>query len=158
MLEGDSALVESAIKEYYFNHFDLIGVPTKISQREFGYQKINGGMTRHIAIRDVKELHLLLMRETPSDVYCSNAYYSFPNMPMSEKDWKGADLIFDIDAKDLGLSCRNDHSVSRCSGCHGVSAGKAASCASCGSSKSETVSVACKNCMTEAKREVRKLE
>ncbi len=82
MLERDAALVENAIKEYYFNHHDLIPVPPKIGEREFGYQKFNGGMTRHIAIRDIKELHLLLMRETPSDVYCSNAYYSFPSMPM----------------------------------------------------------------------------
>ncbi len=157
MLEKDSALVEGAFKEYYFNHFDLIGIPSKIIQREFGYQKINGGMIRHIAINDIKELHLLLMRETPSDVYCSNAYYSFPSMPMSEKDWKGADLIFDIDAKDLRLSCRNDHSVSRCSECHNVTAGKQSTCAKCGSIKSETVSVVCKNCIDESKKEVKKL-
>ncbi|MGB9004034.1 MAG: DNA primase, partial [Nitrosotalea sp.] len=120
MLEKDIPLVENAIKEYYFNHFDLVSIPPKLTQREFGYQKINGGMIRHIAIKDNKDLHLLLMKETPSDVYCSNAYYSFPNLPMSEKDWKGADLIFDIDAKDLALSCRNDHSVFKCSSCHGA--------------------------------------
>ncbi|MDE1830013.1 MAG: DNA primase [Thaumarchaeota archaeon] len=157
MLEKDVSLVEGAIKEYYFNHFDLIGIPSKISQREFGYQKINGGMIRHVAINDIKELHLLLMRETPSDVYCSNAYYSFPSMPMSEKDWKGADLIFDIDAKDLGLSCRNDHSVSRCSECHDTVIGKQTACAKCGSTKSELVSVACKNCIAESKVETKKL-
>ncbi len=157
MIEKNSALVENAIKEYYFNHFDLICVPPKISQREFGYQKINGGMIRHVAIKDIKELHLLLMQETPSDVYCSNAYYSFPNMPMSEKDWKGADLIFDIDAKDLALPCRNDHSVSRCSACNDVILGKQNVCTKCGSTKSETVSVTCKNCIEESKKEVKKL-
>lgn len=157
MLEKDASLVEGAIKEYYFNHHSLIPVPQKISEREFGYQKINGGMTRHIAIRDIKDLHLLLMRETPSDVYCSNAYYSFPAMPMSEKDWKGADLIFDIDAKDLGLPCRESHSVSRCGTCGAASAGKTPACPSCGSAKSETVSVTCKDCIEESKKEVKKL-
>ncbi len=157
MLEKDSVFVENAIKEYYFNHFDLVCVPPKITQREFGYQKINGGMIRHIAIKDIKELHLLLMQETPSDVYCSNAYYSFPNMPMSEKDWKGADLIFDIDAKDLALPCRNDHTISRCGACNGIMVGKQSLCTRCGSAKSETVSVTCKKCIEESKKEVKKL-
>ncbi|NHI04104.1 DNA primase small subunit [Candidatus Nitrosotalea sp. TS] len=157
MLEKDVILVENAIKEYYFNHFDLVNIPPKLTQREFGYQKINGGMIRHIAIRDSKDLHLLMMKETPSDVYCSNAYYSFPSMPMSEKDWKGADLIFDIDAKDLALSCRNDHSVFKCSSCHGTTLGKQSACPQCGSTKFEIVSVACKNCIGESKKEVKKL-
>ena len=153
MHEKDSAVVENAIKEYYFNHFDLVSVPPKPTQREFGYQKINGGMIRHIAIRDIRELHLLLMRETPSDVYCSNAYYSFPSMPMSEKDWKGADLIFDIDAKDLALPCRNDHSVSRCGSCGGAFQGKQVSCPACGSSRCETTSVACRYCIDASKKD-----
>lgn len=55
MLEKDVTLVENAIKEYYFNHFDLVSVPPNPTQREFGYQKINGGMIRHIAIKDNKE-------------------------------------------------------------------------------------------------------
>lgn len=157
MLEKDSVLVENAIKEYYFNHFDLVSVPPRIGEREFGYQKVNGGMIRHIAIRDIKELHLLLMQEKPSDVYCSNAYYSFPSMPMSEKDWKGADLIFDIDAKDLSLPCRGEHTVTVCSACREALLGKHASCTKCGSTKSETVSVTCKNCLAESKKEVKKL-
>src|SRR5579872_2939253 len=157
MLEKNSTLVEGAIKEYYFNHFDLVHIPQNITQREFGYQKINGGMIRHIAIKDNKELHLLLMKETPSDVYCSNAYYSFPSMPMSEKDWQGADLIFDIDAKDLALPCRNDHSISICTECHSTNPGKQIACTKCGSAKSEVVSVACKNCIDESKKEVKKL-
>ncbi len=157
MLEKDSVFVEGAIKEYYFNHFDLVNIPQNITQREFGYQKINGNMIRHIAIKDSRELHLLLMKETPVDVYCSNAYYSFPNMPMSEKDWQGADLIFDIDAKDLALPCRNDHSISMCKECQSVSLGKQTACTKCSSTKSEVVSVTCKNCIEESKNQVKKL-
>ena len=36
---------------------------------------------------------------------------TFPNLSMNEKDWKEADLIFDIDAKDLNLPCREHHTV-----------------------------------------------
>lgn len=157
MNEKNASLVESAFKEYYFNRFDLIHVPQKATEREFGYQKFNSGMTRHLVVKNDKELHLLLMREVPSDVYCSNAYYSFPGLPMSEKDWKGADLIFDIDAKDLALPCRQDHTIFKCSSCSSSAIGLQPQCAKCGSAKFETVSTTCKNCILESKKEVTKL-
>lgn len=157
MNEKNVALVESALKEYYFSHFDLIQVPPKSTQREFGYQKINGGMIRHLSVKNNKELHLLLMKEIPSDVYCSNAYYSFPSMPMPEKDWQGADLIFDIDAKDLALPCRKNHTITKCSSCQKIKDGEHSQCSKCGSSKFESSSVACSNCISESKKEVKKL-
>ena len=94
MNEIDIKFLEDSFKKYYFNHFDLISTPQRTSEREFGYQKFNSGMFRHISLKDDKELHLLFMQNIPSDVYCSNAYYSFPTSPMNEKDWKEADLIF----------------------------------------------------------------
>src|SRR3972149_6740411 len=130
MLEQDLQLVEVAFKKYYFDHFDLLLIPERSSEREFGYQKFNGGMNRHISIKSNEELRLMLITNIPSDVYCSNAYYSFPNLPMSEKDWKGADLIFDIDAKDLNLDCRQEHTCIRCISCDEVSALQS-TCPSC---------------------------
>jgi DNA primase small subunit len=85
MQEADIQFLEDSFKKYYFNHFDQIKVPERTSEREFGYQKFNSGMTRHISIKNDKELHLLLIQNVPSDVYCSNAYYTFPNLPMNEK-------------------------------------------------------------------------
>ena len=114
MQESNIQFLENSFKKYYFDHFDLIKVPERTSEREFGYQKFNSGMTSTYLIKDDKELHLMLMQNIPSDVYCSNGYYTFPNLPMNEKDWKEADLIFDIDAKDLNLSCRKDHTISIC--------------------------------------------
>jgi len=156
MLEKNVKLVEEAFKEYYFKHFDLIHVPLRTAEREFGYQKFNEGMTRHLSVKDDKELHLLLMTQVPSDVYCSNAYYSFPNLPMSEKDWKGADLIFDIDAKDLNLDCRHTHMCCKCNSCQNVIKQEII-CSVCGSTKLETISVTCKNCISESKKEVARL-
>ena len=156
MLEKNLKLVNDAFKEYYFKHFELIHVPTRTSEREFGYQKFNEGMTRHLSIKDDKELHLLLMTQVPSDVYCSNAYYSFPNLSMSEKDWKGADLIFDIDAKDLKLDCRTSHICYKCNSCDNI-VKQGANCSVCGSTKLETISVTCKNCISESKKEVARL-
>ena len=42
----------------------------------------------------------------------------FQILPMNEKDWKEADLIFDIDAKDLNLPCRESHTISICNECN----------------------------------------
>ena len=156
MQESDIKFLEDSFKKYYFEHFDLIRVPERTSEREFGYQKFNSGMTRHIQIKDDKELHLLLMQNIPSDVYCSNAYYSFPNLPMNEKDWKEADLIFDIDAKDLSLSCRASHTVSICNDCNEISM-DSKSCRKCNSTKLEKKSLPCKNCIDSSKNQVEKL-
>jgi len=156
MQEIDLQFLEDSFKKYYFNYFDLIKVPERTSEREFGYQKFNSGMTRHIPIKDDKELHLMLMQNIPSDVYCSNAYYTFPNLPMNEKDWKEADLIFDIDAKDLNLSCREGHTVSICNECNEVSK-NSSKCLKCNSSKLEKKSLPCKNCIDASKIEVEKL-
>jgi DNA primase small subunit len=157
MLEQDLKLVEGAFKKYYFDHFDMIPIPERAFEREFGYQKFNGGMNRHISIKSNEELRLMLITNIPSDVYCSNAYYSFPNLPMSEKDWKEADLIFDIDSKDLNLECRKDHTCSKCLSCGEISTAQSALCKNCKSTKIEKKSLTCKNCIYGAKNEVIKL-
>ncbi len=156
MLEKNVNFVEEALKEYYFNNFELIHVPSRTSEREFGYQKFNSGMIRHLTIKNDKDLHFLLITQVPSDVYCSNAYYSFPNLPMSEKDWKEADLIFDIDAKDLKLACRKDHTCFKCNSCQNINK-QSSKCIKCNSDKFDVISVTCQQCISEAKKEVKKL-
>lgn len=156
MLEKNAALVNDAFKEYYFKRSELIHVPSRTLEREFGYQKFNEGMTRHLSVKDDNELHLLLMTQVPSDIYCSNAYYSFPNLPMSDKGWNGADLIFDIDAKDLKLDCRSSHTCYKCNSCQSI-VKQGISCSVCGSNKLEMISLTCQNCMTESKNEVSRL-
>ena len=156
MLEQDIQFLEASFKKYYFEHFDQIKVPERTSEREFGYQKFNSGMNRHIPIKDHKELHLMLIQNIPSDVYCSNAYYTFPNLPMNEKDWQEADLIFDIDAKDLNLPCRESHTVSICNDCNQTSK-NLTKCEACNSNRLEKKSLPCKDCIDASKLEVSKL-
>lgn len=156
MHENDQKLLEESFKKYYFDNFNLIHVLDRPSEREFGYQKFNAGMNRHISLKSDKELHLLLMNNTPSDVYCSNAYYSFPTLPMPEKDWKGADLIFDIDSKDLNLNCRKEHTCSKCLSC-GLIFKIQSSCPKCSSTKFDTRSLTCNICISSAKNEITKL-
>jgi DNA primase small subunit len=75
---------------------------------------------------------------------------------MSEKNWKEADLIFDIDAKDLNLDCRREHTCIKCFSCDEVSVLQSA-CPKCKSTKIEKKSLTCKNCIDGAKNEVIKL-
>ena len=156
MREDDIRFLEGAFKKYYFERSDLIQAPERPSEREFGYQKLGSGMVRHISVQNDKELRLLLMQNVPSDVYCSNGYYTFPSLPMREKDWKEADLIFDIDAKDLNMPCGGDNAVSVCSECGGVSA-SSETCPKCGSTKLEKKCLACRECIDHSKKEVSKL-
>ena len=153
MLENDLKFLEETFKQYYFDHFDFIHIPDRSLEREYGYKKFNSGMVRHISLKTDKDLHLMLMTNVPSDVFCSNAYYTFPNLPMSEKDWKEADLIFDIDAKDLNLSCREDHTCIKCLSCGEISSQQDV-CPKCKSNKLDLLSLTCDNCISSVKKEV----
>ena len=92
-------LEPQAIRSFYFKKMAQIPEPPQIARREFGYRS-NGVVTRHVSFSTMGELYSMLMREAPTDVYCSNALYLEPAVrPMSEKKWMGAELIFDVDAE-----------------------------------------------------------
>jgi len=152
----DVTFLEDTFKKFYFEHFDLLHVPDNPHQREFGYQKFNGGMNRHISLKSDKELHLLLMQKKPSDVYCSNARYTFPNLPMNEKDWQNAELIFDIDAKDLRKEHPQDNTIIKCSDCNEISSLNDF-CPNCKSTKLSFTTLTCNDCINSTKDEVVKL-
>jgi DNA primase small subunit len=146
------SVIKKAFREYYFNQSKAIEEPLKMEQREFGYMHFGqAGMLRHLSFKSMKELDAMLVREAPSDVYCSNAYYRFPTQqPMQEKQWLGADLIFDIDGKDLGMPCLPSHSYSVCINCGSLSPPEqndeersSYSCPSCGCKKADHVSIPC---------------
>jgi DNA primase small subunit len=151
------ALVKSAFREYYFKHSKNIGIPPRIGEREFGYKQFNSGIVRHLSFRTIGELLAILIREAPSDIYCSNAFYRFPTYPMQEKQWGGADLIFDIDAKDLHLPCEQTHSYFLCLNCGGVLERNTNSCSKCDFSKLDHISIPCTKCVLSLKKEVIKL-
>jgi DNA primase small subunit len=151
------ALVRSAFRQYYFKHSKNIGIPTRMKEREFGYKQFSSGIVRHLSFRNIGELLAILIREAPSDIYCSNGFYRFPTYPMQEKQWGGADLIFDIDAKDLQLPCEQTHSYLLCMNCGVVSEKKIDSCPKCDFSKLNHISVPCNKCVFSLKKEVMKL-
>ncbi|MGH9994593.1 MAG: DNA primase small subunit domain-containing protein, partial [Nitrososphaeraceae archaeon] len=88
----------------------------------------------------------------------SNAQYDFPVLPISEKGWRGADLIFDIDLKDLDLKCRLSHSYMACFSCRSCYfLGSEDRCPKCGSNNFAEVTLPCDRCINGLKNEVSKL-
>jgi len=92
-------IMKKAFKIYYakFKPERVIGLPA----REWAYTPFSedSTMVRHISVRTYSELKRLLVENVPRNIYYSSAYYKTPNAPtMEEKEWIGADLVFDIDA------------------------------------------------------------
>jgi len=69
----------------------------------------------------------------------------------------GADLIFDIDTKDLQLPCEPSHSYSICTKCDDVSIAKSDVCKSCKSRTLDYTSIPCDKCISALKKEVKRV-
>lgn len=76
--------------------------PRASGDREWAFVSFGGGMVRHKSLLDLGSLETWLADTKPQHVYYSSARYTRPEAPaMSDKGWKGADLIFDLDADHL---------------------------------------------------------
>ena len=93
--------LKEKFQEYYKNA--QIILPPRFTSREWGFLNWKGGiMNRHIKFSSRKEVSNYLSRVSPAHCYHSVAYYSDPNKStMIDKEWLGADLIFDLDADHL---------------------------------------------------------
>ena len=150
-------LLKNAFREYYFRYSKNLEIPEHIEKHEFGYMQFGAGMIRHLSFRNIGELLAILIKEVPSDVYCSNAYYRFPTYTMQEKQWVGADLIFDIDAKDLHLPCEPTHSYFICTNCSEIQDSRIELCPSCNAGKLAQTMLPCNKCNYALKKEVKHL-
>jgi len=109
--------LKRAYRQYYFSKADAIEFPEEIRFREFGYIPFGGNMVRHLSYKSPGEVVAELLMQAPSSVYCSNARYDSPTLPMEEKGWRGAELIFDIDSTDISTPCKKSHDVWICERC-----------------------------------------
>jgi DNA primase small subunit len=157
--EKTMAFLRRTFREYYFRHHDAVETPSLIGSREFGYTPFGRGMIRHLSYRTSGELAADLVKQAPSSVFCSNAIYSSPTLPMDEKGWKGAELIFDIDASAIPTGCRTKHSFWTCKTCGKVirSAERPASCPKCVGTSVTQLHWSCAECLGATKEQVSKL-
>ncbi|MGD0729172.1 MAG: DNA primase catalytic subunit PriS [Candidatus Micrarchaeaceae archaeon] len=108
----ESAFVNNLLKDFY-SSIDNIA-PRNIDRREFGFGDFERKISyRHYKFKDEKELKNYLSKNAPAFVSYSSAEYRIPDgRPMENKGWIGSDLLFDIDASDLGLPCKLEHGSS----------------------------------------------
>ncbi len=90
--------------DYYENSRLLL--PPELTRREWGFiffdEMPEVVMRRHKAFSRESEAFEYFRSMVPAHVYHSAAYYRFPGAAtMKEKQWQGADLIFDLDADHL---------------------------------------------------------
>jgi DNA primase small subunit len=156
--EEDIHIMKTAFREFYFKHGNKVEEPSKIQNREFGLMGFDGVMRRHLKFSSSGSLVASLVLETPSDAFVSNAQYDFPFLPINEKGWRGADLIFDIDLKDLDLKCTQSHSYRTCISCRSCYASSSLEgCPKCGSDSFAGSTLPCDKCVKGLKSEVLKL-
>ena len=157
--EKTTAFLRRAFREHYFKHHDDIETPTMIDSREFGYTPFGRGMIRHLSYKSSGELAADLVKQAPSSVYCSNATYSNPTLSMDEKGWKGAELIFDIDASSIPTACRAKHSFWACKTCGKIIrlSERPARCPKCEGTGLTQLHWSCAECLGAAKEHVSRL-
>jgi len=158
MNELSIRFVKAAFKEYYFREASRIPPPNRMSEREFGYMQFRGAMVRHLSFTSQAELAATLVKEAPMGAYQSSAYYEAPTLPMKEKGWKGADLIFDIDAAGLNPKCKLQHDQWRCRECGLNERGlRPRRCPGCSSSHIATIEWPCETCLNATKDQAARL-
>jgi DNA primase small subunit len=107
--DKESLLVKALLKNFYESASNI--APRNIEKREFGFGDFERKISyRHYSFKDEKSLKDYLAKEKPAFVSISSAEYEKPDgRPMENKKWIGADLLFDIDASDLNLKCKQTH-------------------------------------------------
>ena len=157
---GDKSTVfmKEQFKKYYYKSAGSLTFPERLSEREIGYIPFQGSMTRHLSFDTTSELESFLIREAPRSVHYSSGYYHGPTLPMAQKGWKGADLIFDIDTDDLSAPCQEEHRRWVCKSCNTIGAGKRPNqCYACKQTGVRAIKWSCPKCLDSAKEETIKL-
>lgn len=96
-----ASYLRARFREYYLTA--SMDAPPGMEAREWGFIFYDTpGMRRHRSFSSRKDLVDYIRSTVPAHVYHSAAYYLKPDAPtMKEKVWRGADLIFDLDADHL---------------------------------------------------------
>ncbi|NHI84166.1 MAG: hypothetical protein EAX81_07690 [Candidatus Thorarchaeota archaeon] len=112
---------------------------------------------RHVGFRTQKALIDELVMSAAHSVYHSAAFYKIPvARTMDEKEWQGAELVFDIDADHLSSPCSKEHDAWKCNtaGCteSGMGAPPIEGCPKCGETNFSSRKWLCEKCLDDAKQ------
>lgn len=100
-MDSNQRFLFKAFRKYYRVNTPMM--PDRFTRREFGFMFFDKTyVQRHMSFGRPEELHKFMLGQVPSHSYYSTSYYRKPNAPtMDEKEWMGAELIFDLDADHL---------------------------------------------------------
>ena len=100
-MDSNQRFLLKAFRKYYRENTPIL--PDRFTRREFGFMFFDRNyVQRHMSFSRPEELHRFMMGQVPSHSYYSTSYYRKPDAPtMDEKEWMGAELIFDLDADHL---------------------------------------------------------
>jgi DNA primase small subunit len=93
--------LKNRFSEYYKQN--KIELPDRFARREYAFIMFGvRGMVRHIGFDKKTNFTKFLNERHPQHIYYSSAYYQKPDAQrMQDKDWMGAELIFDLDSDHL---------------------------------------------------------
>jgi DNA primase small subunit len=100
-LQRSFEFLRTTFQQYY--ELNRIELPDRFTRREFAFLFFGGkGMVRHLGFDKREQIWDYLADRSPQHAYYSSAYYQQPGAPkMNEKNWMGAELIFDLDSDHL---------------------------------------------------------
>lgn len=129
-----------------------------IARREFGVGSFGSKIDkRHLSFESNSELNAYLANVAPLYISWSVAQYEFPSrMPMESKKLLGADLVYEFDADDFKLPCRQRHDSWNCSKCGAHGLGAVEACSSCGAPPLVDEWV-CEECLNETRNHTQSL-
>ena len=100
-MDSNSRFLMRKFRDYYKTESPIL--PDRFTRREFGFMFFDKTFVqRHICFSNHLDLQKYMRTNVPAHSYYSTAYYRRPDAPtMEEKEWMGAELIFDLDADHL---------------------------------------------------------
>lgn len=101
MMDVNARFLLKSFRKYYEKN--SIIVPSRFGRREFGFMFFDKNFVRrHMRFVTLTDVRRFVYTQVPSHCYYSTAYYRKPDAPtIEEKEWLGADLVFDLDADHL---------------------------------------------------------
>jgi DNA primase small subunit len=144
---------------YYRESYNDIPIVNSFEFREFGFipweKQI---MIRHLGFEDPNRLKRDLIEKSPRHAYSSGSIYLKPdNQSMENKEYRGCDLLIDIDVDHFYTPCKDDHDLWFCESCGINGKGMLSKCPKCGKPKLKTLTWICEECLNIAKKEINKL-
>ncbi len=110
---GEIEFLRASYREYYYRA--SLWTPPGLESREMGFLTFEGSFRRHMRFGSPRELVAEVLREVPWGIFYSVSRYEDPSNPeMEGKGWMGADMVFDIDVKDLHPPCIEEHDFHIC--------------------------------------------